>query len=88
MKESSAATAAMVNLVASLGQELAQVLEGVEACDLRQQVDGIAQLFEVTERMVRVTGWNAEIVLPTLQTLSAVRPVPNRGTRYEWDLVN
>jgi hypothetical protein len=54
--------------MANLGQELAEVLEGLEAADLRQQIEGIAQLFEITERMVRVPGWNAKIVLPTLQT--------------------
>jgi hypothetical protein len=50
-KASSVATSAMVGLVANLGQELAEVLEVVEAADMRQQVEGIAQQFEITERM-------------------------------------
>ena len=69
-RASSAATAAMVGLVANLGQELAEVLEGVEAANLRQQVErwDSAAVRDYRADGARPGLWNAEIVLPTLQT--------------------
>ena len=64
--EEDADAALMAELVAALGHEIAEVLQGVLACDLRKEVHGMAQMFEVTRFMVAVHGWDPRSVLPTL----------------------
>ena len=67
-EKESAAAARMADLVATLGHELAEVLQDVPVCDLRKEVQEVAQLFEVTRWMTSVEGWSPNAVLPTLQT--------------------
>ena len=57
---------AMASHVAELGNETAVVFGGVPLGELREQVEGLVQLFELTERMVRNPKWKASLVLPTL----------------------
>ena len=44
------------------------MFEGVPPWELREQVEGLAQLFELTQRMVLNPKCKAALVLPALQT--------------------
>jgi hypothetical protein len=58
----------MARLVAELGNETAAVFEGVPPWELRDQVEGLAQLSELTQKMMLNPRWQWALVLPALQT--------------------
>ena len=62
------ASAARAQLVGELGQEVAAMLKGVPPAEMRAEITGIAQLFELTKGLVKdSTSWKPALVLPALQ---------------------
>ena len=63
----------MAETVAAIGNDIAEVLEGVPASGLRKEVTSMAQLFEVTRYMVSVEGcvWHREVILKPPKLTSA-----------------
>ena len=51
-----------------LGSETAAVFEGVPPEDMRAQIEALAQMFDITQKMVVNPKWQSALVLPALHT--------------------
>ena len=58
----------MARLVTQLGNKTAAVFEGVLPGELRGQIEGLAQQFDITQKMVVNPRWQWALVLPALHT--------------------